>query len=1069
MKKILTLMAAMSAASGAFAHDFNWDFSSLKAIEDATKVQEELNKLPYGNPDYSKVQADGNVKITKNGLAFVGGSQAANNVSFTVQANDEIVITATGNTTTGKFYVALNGVVTTAEMKDRTVLKVNVGNATDVAVWSTEDVMISSIEVQSEAYRNVKADIDNTLEIMNRRIEDINGYAAEVPGFYLKVKAQINEQGKKIENISAQLLDYAARNEVANVEKGTTVNGETTLKGLLSDVRALIGSKGADATDAEKGPIYTAAKAAYNTYSAIVTTDETKMAADVKDANNVIKGCKAKTDDDWTKYSSTNRFYNRKANETTGKYTYTEKWTAANTASKTAALSLFEEYVVKYNAELVAGAVAELEKYPETADLNAYAAKFKEVGQRAKNIYNRYAYEEKKVNNKKNYVAVQDLKESIANMVEFSAANTTLFDQTGLADLAKNTSDLFTELQDRTNTYSIKAPSTHFGDKFNTYSATANAMKLKWGKAAKSALETEYTEVQKKLDACSEAIATKFQNDQKKLKDYELLFAKQQAMITEIKNACGAMGEDAEKAYKLAAAYAGYMETLSKVKTELSSLWSGAQTAENEAIIKANTDNLEKLLKARDAARAQYNKAVAQLDSYRKGKFFANEYIWNGTEYATLRTSIENSIKTLYDYSVLIEDAYTNAEKKVAECNKEGKPGEIVAEKANLDDFKTAITDNANRIKAALNATVAEANDVVKTFFDARDSENRYKTIKQATDEITEYDTNIYAYKSVAKIKAANPDFASEAAFADASKEIGIAVTGTNDNEGKLIITTEDIASASAKIKEFYNANPQTLADDVVKEDDGVVVTTINGAIAKAASTVDKLQRYVDLRKRMFSSSVEWSVAQSKAAGAEEAIKADLIKYLGTLNEEMKDAEKKLKEEDKLNADVEKYNKMLDDFDARIANAKDPAAFKKYLATEAAKTEINTKLGEAQGRIDEAKAELAKLSKENAKTYLSGEITKAENALVAVKADFEGSTDLLADKEQILKDIANIDLKVAIAAAKKLDTVVEGDFNEDGKVDDADLDIASKKYDAEEMTQSEYSVFLETYKKSFNK
>lgn len=38
MKKILTLMAAMSAASGAFAHDFNWNFASLKAIEDATKV-----------------------------------------------------------------------------------------------------------------------------------------------------------------------------------------------------------------------------------------------------------------------------------------------------------------------------------------------------------------------------------------------------------------------------------------------------------------------------------------------------------------------------------------------------------------------------------------------------------------------------------------------------------------------------------------------------------------------------------------------------------------------------------------------------------------------------------------------------------------------------------------------------------------------------------------------------------------------------------------------------------------------------------------------------------------------
>lgn len=1058
-------MAAMSAASGAFAHDFNWNFASLKAIEDATKVQAELNNLPYGTQAYTKVQANGNVKITKDGLAFVGGTLDANNVSFDVQQNDEIVITATGNTKTGKFYVAFNGVVTTAEMKDRTILKVNVGDATNVSVWSTEDVMISSIEVQSAAYRSVKADIDNTLEIMNRRIEDINGYAAEVPGFYLKVKAEINKQGKEIENISAQLLEYAAKNEVANN------GGEAALKTLLETVRSFIGSKGADATDAEKGSIYTNAKAAYDTYNAIVTTDETKMAADVKAANDVIKGCKAKTDADWTKYNSSNRFYNQKINQTTGKGTYTERWTAANTASKKAALDLFEEYVVKYNAKLVDTAKIELEKYPEVAGLNAHAAKFQNVEQRAKNIWNRYAYEEKQVNKKKNYVAVQELQESVAKMVNFSTANTTLFDQTDLAELAENTSKLFTELQDRTNTYSIKAPSTYFGNKFNTYSATANAMKLKWGKAAKSALETEYTEVQKKLDACSEAIATKFQNDQKKLKEYELKFAAQQAKITEIKNACGAMGEDAEKAYKLAAAYAGYMETLSKVKTELGSLWSDTQTAENAAIIQANNESLAKLLEARDAARAQYNKAVAQLDSYRNGAFFANEYTSYGTEYATLRTNIAKSIKTLYDYSVLIEDAYTNAEKKVAECNKEGKPGEIVAEKANLTEFETAISDNADLIKVALNTTVAEANDVVKTFFAATSSRNLYKTIDQATAEINEYETETSSWgvNSVTKIKAANPDFATEAAFADASAEIVIAVSGTNDKEGKLIITTEDIASASAKIKEFYEADPQTLADDVVKADDGVVVTTINGAIAKADNTVKKLQRYVDLRKRMFSSSVEWSVAQSKAAGAEEAIKADLIKYLGTLNEEMKAAEKKLKEEDKLNADEEQYNKMLDDFDARIANAKDPAAFKKYLATEAAKTEINTKLGEAQGRIDEAKAELAKLSKENAKTYLSGEITKAENALVAVKADFEGSTDLLADKEQILKDIANIDLKVAIAAAKKLDTVVEGDFNEDGKVDDADLDIASKKYDAEEMTQSEYSVFLETYKKSFNK
>ena len=1068
MKKILTLMAAMSAASGAFAHDFNWNFSSLQANEDLAKVQEELGKLPYGEPNYGGVTATGSVKITVNGLAFTGGSIDNNNIAFTVQANDEVTVTANGSKD-GKFYVALDGVITTAEMKDATTLKINVGNATNVQVWAAGDVTITSIAVQSKAFKNVQKDINETLEILNRRVEDINGYAAEVPGFYTKVKAQINAQGKEITDIQQQLLDLAAKNEVSNN------GGEATLCGLLSQVRVLLGTKGEGATDAEKGTIYTEAKTAYAKYKAIVTTDEAEMATEVKDANKVIKGSKASTDADWNAYDVSTRFYDRESNASTGGYDYTEKWQAGKTANGTAALASFKSYVENFKDKLVRDAAAALEKYPETAEINNYASKFSAIATRAKNIYDRYNYEEQKVNNVKNYDAIKDLKESVANMKTFSAKNTTLFDQTGLEDLATNTAALFKKIENRGNTWQIANPSSVFGTPFATYSATANAMKVTWGNAAKDALEKEYNEVQKQLDACSEAITTKFQNDQETLKKYELDFAAKQAKITEIKDACKAFAnsQNAKEGYELANAYDGYMTTLNNLKGEIQTLWGGAQDAENQAIIKKNNDNLKALETARDKARANYNKAVAQLDSYRKGAFFAREYTYNSTIYADLKDEIDHSIKTLYDYSVAVEKAYEDASKKVADCNKTGNKGEIVAELADLSEFETAITTNVALIETELTATVANANNVTKTFFNASDSNNSYKTFQSATTLIQGYITGQYSGNydgySVDEIAAANTDFNTEAAFSDARDEINKAVDGTNDAQGNLIRTTEDIASAKKTLQLLYDARPQMLADDVVKADGGEVVTTINNAVNKANNVVAQLQSYVGLRKQMFTAAVEWSVAQSKAAGASDDIKAQLIDYLATLNKEMKDAEDSLKTKDKLNADVDAYQKKIDDFNARIEQAKSPEAFKKYLAVEKAKAEIDAQLKVAQASIDEATAELDNLTKESAKSYLEGEIKKANEALIAVKTDIENSKDLDADKTQILADINKINLKVAIAAAKKLDTEVPGDYNEDGVVDEADLDIATKKYDNEQMTQSEYSVFIETYRKALSK
>ena len=86
MKKILTLMAAMSAVTGAVANDFDWQSIPAKPATDASNMVKGYN-----------------------GLYFVN-----NTFSFNVHAGDEVQLTVNGKNLT----VNVGGTVLNTELKD---------------------------------------------------------------------------------------------------------------------------------------------------------------------------------------------------------------------------------------------------------------------------------------------------------------------------------------------------------------------------------------------------------------------------------------------------------------------------------------------------------------------------------------------------------------------------------------------------------------------------------------------------------------------------------------------------------------------------------------------------------------------------------------------------------------------------------------------------------------------------------------------------------------------------------------------------------------------------------------
>lgn len=974
----------------------------------------------------------GTVNVTKDGLKFAQGSD--NYVKFTAQEKDIVTVKAAGST--GSFYVKVGTSTYEAKISEKTSLDVTVPSEGEVQIWASEGITITAIAAQSEAYRAVNQAIDGTREILNRRVNDVAPYVNVSSDFYLGVKKEYNDQGEELEKVVASLKELVAKNEVANNVTGKSETGQAQLIAALNIIKNSIGTQtklGETSTDAEKGSILVAAQKAKAAYDDVVNA----KAADVAAAKDEISKRKAKVDGD--AYSIFKAVKDSKGNITS----WTPKWTGVDTTYKT--------YVEDEYDALKKGALDELGKYPKH-DFVAYATKYNDVVTHSKNVVARYEFENEKTivsgQTTTNLAFIGGLGSVADALVKLSADNSKLFDNAGLADKKAEAEALSAKIKKADNKHTISDLNGEFKTPAGTLSTLFDSKKTAWGAKAQADLDANIKAKQAKLDDYSYKVTSQYQNDVETLKKYQAEFAKLQNQIDDVKKFISDVSTP-EKAYNVAKGWKAKDKNLSEVDTQLNTLWGDTQNAENAAIIAKNDDAIKALDKKVDAARTYYQNAVAEVDKYRNADFFANKSTTSDAKKLAV-TKFAEDIKTLYDYSLQMEKALTDAKALRDASNTGVVDGKPTAKLVDFTSYGNTIAASISSIENALKDSKKEANDIAYAYYMTATTGAYDVTTASVDDVVTE--TTKYAVDN---------EISGDAAVGDATTRFKVIKDGAYDKKGNLIIADNDLKNASVKIENLKKN--LTLALDVVGE------KTVDAILTKSKAAADAVladvKKYDGMKDSIAHYQVEWSVAKAAADKSNTELQAKLEAFHKVLDADQTTLEKT----DKLNAVKADYEKKYAYYKNELEDINN---FDVYQANVAAEKAINDALTAAKSDLATAKGELAKLTKDAAKEILTNAITNAENVIAAVEADFTAAkTDKKTSekKDELIGRLTALKLADSIKAAQDKDKVVEGDLNGDGIVDEADLESARMKTYNEKMTDDEYSIFMSTYIKSLNK
>lgn len=1019
MKKVLTLVSALSMVAGsAVAHDYNWNFND--------------SKLVIGQNGLKDLAKAGTVNVTKDGLKFAQGSD--NYVKFTAQEKDIVTVKAAGST--GSFYVKVGTSTYEAKISEKTSLDVTVPSEGEVQVWASEGITITAIAAQSEAYRAVNKAIDDTREILNRRVNDVAPYVNVSSDFYLGVKKEYNDQGEELEKVVASLKELVAKNEVANNVTGKSETGQAQLIAALNIIKNSIGTQtklGETSTDAEKGSILVAAQKAKAAYDDVVNA----KAADVAAAKKEISDRKKK--EDGNAYSIFKAVKDSKGNITS----WTPKWTGVDATYKT--------YVEDEYDALKKGALDELGKYPKH-DFVAYAAKYNDVVTHSKNVVARYAFENEKTivsgQTNSNLAFIGGLGSVADALVKLSADNSKLFDNAGLADKKAEAEALSAKIKKADNKHTISDLTSEFKTPAGTLSTLFDSKKTAWGANAKADLEANIKAKQAKLDDYSYKVTSQYQNDVETLKKYQAEFAKLQNQIDDVKKFISDVSTP-EKAYNVAKGWKAKDKNLSEVDTQLNKLWGDTQNAENAAIIAKNDKAITDLEKKVEDARTYYQNAVAEVDKYRKAEFFKEKSTTTHADKLAV-TQFAEDIKTLYDYSLQMENALKDAKALRDASNTGVVDGKPTAKLVDFTSYDETIANSISSIENALKASKKEANDIAYNYYKTATTGAYDVTTASVDDVVTE--TSKYAVDN---------NISGDAAVGDAVTRFNVIKNGAYDKNGKLIIADNDLKNASVKIENLKK--DLTLALDVVGE------KTVDAILANSKAAADAVladvKKYDGMKDSIAHYQVEWSVAKAAADKSNTELQAKLEAFHKVLDADQTTLEKT----DKLNAVQADYDKK---YAAYKSELEDINNFDVYQANVAAEKAINDALTAAKSDLATAKGELAKLTKDAAKEILTNAITNAENVIAAVEADFTAAkTDKKTGekKDELIGRLTALKLADSIKAAQDKDKVVEGDLNGDGIVNENDLGAGKSLYDSEKMADDEYSIFMSTYLKAIKK
>lgn len=1001
MKKILTLMAAMSACAGtAMASDFNFANPTVDAKEDGSSLKYD---------------------------------ETAKSFSFNVTAEDEITLTATGDVT-----VKLNGSALTAVDGK---YKATADGTLTIELGTSA---VTKIVVVSSNSRLVQAEIEKAQVKMGEAIAAVAKYVG-YGDFYNAVQAEISKAGQKVQDVKAKLAVLKETNSVTDDNREALI-AELTSTTLLAD-----GNYGA-VKMAENA--VAEAETTFALFNKIIGTekegDDAKVAIDALNKANGVA-----TQGEWMvnggeKINNTTMFtHNLKAVKNhLGIVTKVELDGFKTTWIESEWKNLNKEV----NETIKNAAVAELGKFPKAFvenDEQAFIEMYQEVVEKLRNVIARANFE------RDNLKTVNDLTAKV-NKVDAAlkaGAPFVLDADNDFTLLKEQITAMQTEISSSENRYMYSQD--NFSEFVNTISGVSTKLDGFYtelvGKA-RTDLQAKLKAAQENLTKVSYEVSAKYEHESATQKEYQKQFSEQQNKLDEVKkNVAASTFPTVQTDYK------AFVDQISNINKKVDEIWGTTLSSQKAEINTHNQAAKKKIFDAIDAVRADYSLYVEKIntwindDATKKAatdlKANLNELfsIVNGLDdmKAEVTEAVDKMTENIKKESDEEFGAHYEANKNIYRLTEDKVTGY-------LNSTKTVSDAIYDELKEAATTANAKAYDFVKT-----NTGYGVKSIRWANNLISDAKYNVktgdknekMSAEAAAKFKAAYDKIAQKDLTAPKGEQ----------GEGYVKI-------AETEIERLYNYDinkadfkDNILADKVVKNKEGKreLPEQYIAPVETAVNALNnELESYKAQYKDIYALKVDWNTAKAK----EDELQAKVDAWEKANNVT---AENHFNVNKELTAVNENLAKTLENLEkgcltaTKCQDATDKAkenyAVKMYMiqhfteakANEAAAPVVSAKVAEVEKAIADARTKVADYA-DDIKNKANADLNTIDGKLTTLKNSIDASVKantIAANKDGFIASLTTLagDVTKVLEAAAQAAKDADLDYNGDGKVDVKDL------------------------------
>lgn len=995
MKKILTLMAAMSACAGtAMASDFNFANPSVDA-------KEEGSALTY--------------------------DETAKAFSFDVKAEDEITLTATGDVT-----VKLNDAVLTAVDGK---YKATADGELTIELGTSA---VTKIVVVSSNSRLVQAEIENAQVKMGEAIAAVAKYV-DYLDFYNAVQAEISKAGQKVQDVKAKLAELKETNNV------TDDNKDILIAELNSDVLLADGNYGA-VIMAEKA--IAKADAAFALFNKIIGTDAKVNALDALTHANGT----ASADEWWANVreniNNTNLFtHNLKVVKNQfGIVTGTELDGFKTTWIESEWTKLKDEV----NITIKNAAIAELNKYPNAFvenDEQAFVNMYQEVVAKLRNVIARANFE------RDNLKTVNDLTVKVNKVDEALKAGApfALDEDNDFTLLKEQVTAMQSEISSSENRYIYSQED--FRGFVNTISGVSTKLDGFYtelvGKA-RTDLKAKLDAAQKNLTKVSYEVSAKYEHEEGTQKDYQEKFSLQQNELDKVKK-----DVEASAFPTVQTDYKGFVDRITNINKNVDVIWGNTLIAQKKEINTHNQEAKDQIFKAIDAVRADYSLYVEKINTWIKDDATKEA----ATDLKANLNKLFSIVNGLDDMKAEVTEAVDKMTENIKNESDEEFGAHYEANKNIYRLTEDKVNGYLNSTKTVSDAIYDELKEAARTanakaYYFVQHS-YKINSIDWANDLIDNAKRNKVKPGTKNEIMSAVAADKFRAAY-EKIRQKDLSAPEGQQGEGYVKIAEAEINRLNSYDVDAADFKDNILADKVVEINGKRELPEKYIAPVETAVNAlnDELKSYTDQYKLIYEKKVEWNTAkakedelQAKVNAWEEANKVapenhfNVNKELTLVNEDLAKALENL-EEGCLTASKcqDATNKALENYKVKMYMIQN---FTEAKANEAAAPVVSAKVAEVEKAIADARTKVADYA-DDIKNKANADLNTIDGKLTTLKSSIDASVKantIAANKDGFIASLTTLAgdvtkvLEEAAQAAKDADL----DYNGDGKVNVQDL------------------------------